>query len=166
MKKDTTLLIRINDNLKKEIQRIADKNEVSVSEIINVCLIDIARKGDLNMVQKSKLGIFKDETLLGKITIIDIKKVVEEAIKELELQSKIKKVYLFGSFARGEETPSSDIDLRLEDGNDMSSFDIGNLRYQIKEKTGRNVDITDEDLDKMDPVFYSNLKKDEICIYE
>ena len=165
MKKNTTLLIRINDDLKKDIQNIADKNGVSVSEIINLCLSDIAKRGDLNLAMKEKLGVLKKELEKNSINIHTIKRVIEEAIEELELKDKINKVYLYGSFARGEETPKSDIDLRLET-NHISGFEIGNLRYEIKEKTGRDVDISNEDSNKLDPDFYKLVKQDEICIYE
>ena len=165
MKKNTTLLIRINDDLKKDIQNIADKNGVSVSEIINLCLSDIAKRGDLNLAMKGKLGVLKKELEKNSINIHTIKRVIEEAIEELELKDKINRVYLYGSFARGEETPKSDIDLRLET-NHISGFEIGNLRYEIKEKTGRDVDISNEDPNKLDPDFYAIIRKDEICIYD
>ena len=166
MKIDTTLLIRINSDLKKKIQKVADKYDVSVSEIISGCLEDIARKGELNMVMQGRLGILAREEAKKHMDIFTIKKVLEQAIEELELRRKIKKVYLYGSFARGEETPKSDIDLRLETTNNLSMFEIGNIRYFIKEKTGRDVDISNEDVDKLDPDFYANVAKDEVCIYE
>ena len=75
-------------------------------------------------------------------------------------------MYLYGSFARGEATYKSDIDLRLVTTDSMSMIDIGNLRYEIKEKTGRDVDISNEDPSKLDPDFYANVVNDEICIYD
>ena len=165
MKKNTTLLIRINEDLKKQIQDIADKNGVSVSEIINVYLTDIARKGDINLITKGKLGVIARETNKGKLDFFAIKRAIEEAINKCELQEKIDKVYLYGSYARGEATDKSDIDLRLVT-HDISLFEIGYFGYEIKEKTGKEVDVSNEKPEKLDPVFYANVKKDEICIYE
>ena len=166
MKKNSTLLIRINDELKEVIQDIARKNDVTVSEIINVCLVDIAKRGDLNLVQKGRLGILMPRNDTNELDILMIRNFVSVAIEKLKLQNKIKKVYLYGSFSRGENTPSSDIDLRLETSDDLSGFDIGNLRYEISNQSGREVDISNEDINKLDPSFYSSIKKDEICIYE
>ena len=166
MKKNTTLLIRINDELKKEIQNIAAKNYVSVSELINVFLTDIAKKGDVNLATKEKLNVFRKEVANKKITIHTIKVMINNLIEKLDLIDKIEKVYLYGSFSRGEETPDSDIDLRLVTTNQISLFDIANLRYEIKEITGRDVDISNEDPDKLDPEFYELVQQDEICIYE
>ena len=166
MKKNTTLLIRINEDLKKQIQDIADKNGVSVSEIINVYLTDIARKGDINLITKGKLGIIAREMNKGKLDFFAIKRAIEEAIAKCELQEKIDKVYLYGSYARGEATDKSDIDLRLKTTDDITGFDIGNFRYEIKESTGKDVDISNLTPEELDPDFYANVKKDEICIYE
>lgn len=165
MKKNTTLLIRINEDLKKQIQDIADKNGVSVSEIINVYLTDIARKGDINLITKGKLGVIAREMNKGKLDFFAIKRAIEEAINKCELQEKIDKVYLYGSYARGEATDKSDIDLRLVT-HDISLFEIGYFGYEIKEKTGKEVDVSNEKPEKLDPDFYANVKKDEICIYE
>lgn len=166
MKKDATLIIRINSDIKNRVQEIASKYNVSVSEIINASLMDIARRGDINLIMKGRLGLLLPKDRDSDINIIKIKKAITEAIDESGLNNEINKVYLYGSFARNEETKDSDIDLRFETSNNISMFDIGNIRYLIKEKTGRDVDISNEDVDKLDPLFYENVKKDEICIYE
>lgn len=166
MNKNDTLLIRINSDLKKQIQEIATKNNVSVAEIINVCLAEIAKKGDLNINQKAKLKVYSRIPKKDQIDIFTIRKVIAQLVENSEYKEKINKVYLYGSFARGEETPNSDIDLRFETTNNISMFDIGNIRYFIKEKTGRDVDISNEDPDKLDPDFYAKIAKDEICIYD
>jgi len=56
-------------------------------------------------------------------------------------------VYLFGSFARGEETPESDIDIVFVEkvGATLSLFDMGDMAYRLKEKLGRSVDIVSRD---------------------
>ena len=166
MNRNNTLLIRINDSLKSTIQEIASKNNVSVSDIVNQCLVDIAKKGDLSLAMKSKLGVYGKVLGISNIDVVTIKKCLDEVLEDLKLKEKVKKVYLFGSFARGEATPSSDIDLRFETTNNISMFDIGNIRYYMKEKTGRDIDISNQDVNKLDPLFYKNIKKDEICIYE
>ena len=166
MKKDTNLLIRINSDVKSSVQEIANRYGVSVSEIINVLLLEIVRKGDLSINVRSRLNALSPKSGPGYIDVFQIKKAIEEAIEESKLREKVNKVYLYGSFARNEQNKKSDIDLRFETTNDISMFDIGNIRYLIKEKTGRDIDISNEDVDKLDPLFYENVKKDEICIYE
>ena len=74
MKKDTTLLIRINSDIKNRVQEVATKYNVSVSEIINASLVDIARRGDINLVMKGRLGLLLPKDNVGDINIIKIKK--------------------------------------------------------------------------------------------
>ncbi|TKB26465.1 nucleotidyltransferase [Desulfopila sp. IMCC35006] len=50
-------------------------------------------------------------------------------------------VRVFGSFARGEETISSDIDLLIELDPKRSLLDIISMKYEIEDLTGRNVDV-------------------------
>ena len=75
-------------------------------------------------------------------------------------------MYLYGSYARGEDTDKSYIDLWLKTTDSITGFEIGNFRFEIKEKTGKDVDISNLDPEELDPDFYANVKKDEICIYE
>lgn len=59
----------------------------------------------------------------------------------------IKKAVLFGSFARNEFTPESDIDVRLElDRNKKFNLrDLALFSKQIEQKTGRSVDVISKD---------------------
>ncbi|MBQ8292642.1 MAG: nucleotidyltransferase domain-containing protein [Bacilli bacterium] len=76
----------------------------------------------------------------------------------------IEKIYLFGSYARGEETSNSDIDLRIEGKDGMSLFDVGYIIYEVEEKTCKKVDVISGD--KIDEVVLNEIGRDEICIYE
>ena len=55
----------------------------------------------------------------------------------------IKKVYLFGSTARDEHAPLSDLDLYLSflDKHKVTLFDLGKMRMEINELTGKEVDL-------------------------
>lgn len=55
----------------------------------------------------------------------------------------VEKVHIFGSFARGDATAESDIDLRfeIEEGSSFSLFDLARIKELIEKRTGREVDI-------------------------
>ena len=61
-------------------------------------------------------------------------------------QSHVSKIGLFGSFARGEQTPSSDVDLLVDlDDNISGVYDLKNaLRGFLSASFGRDVDIARE----------------------
>jgi len=55
----------------------------------------------------------------------------------------IERAYVFGSFARGSQSPTSDIDIRLELDR-SKSFNLHDLTYfskSVEQKTGREVDV-------------------------
>ena len=52
-------------------------------------------------------------------------------------------VRIFGSFARGEAGPDSDVDLLVDVGPEHSSFFPGGLMLDLEELLGRKVDIVE-----------------------
>jgi predicted nucleotidyltransferase len=56
-------------------------------------------------------------------------------------QHEIKRAALFGSFARGEQTTHSDLDLLVEFRRGKSLFDLVALKMDLETKTGRKVDL-------------------------
>ena len=54
----------------------------------------------------------------------------------------IKKAGIFGSFVRGEQKKSSDIDIVIEPTDDMSLLGFVDVKFELEDKTGRKVDIS------------------------
>lgn len=76
------------------------------------------------------------------------------------------KAWLFGSFARGEETPTSDVDILFvpDKSQHFSLFTMGGMYEDLKELLGREVDlITDGGLL---PFARESADRDKILIYE
>ncbi len=65
-------------------------------------------------------------------------------ILQIATKHGVKKVRVFGSFATGEATPSSDIDLlvNLETGRDL--LDLIAMKQELETQTGRKVDVVTE----------------------
>ncbi|MEK7460830.1 MAG: nucleotidyltransferase family protein [Patescibacteria group bacterium] len=53
----------------------------------------------------------------------------------------VKRAALFGSVARGEAGPESDIDILLDMPDNASLFDLVHLENELKDKLGRDVDL-------------------------
>lgn len=72
----------------------------------------------------------------------------QEQLAALCKRWKIRELSLFGSVARGEARPDSDIDLlvEFEPDSEWSLFDVGRLHYEAEEMFGRKVDLVQERL--------------------
>ena len=53
----------------------------------------------------------------------------------------VDKVFLFGSYARGEATEKSDIDLRVDLGQKLKGLEVAGFYADMEEALGRSIDI-------------------------
>lgn len=74
----------------------------------------------------------------------------------------IEKVYLFGSYARGEATPDSDVDLVIVSGKIDSYLGIGKLYVRLNRALEKNVDVVPSDAGK---TFMDSIREDMVLIY-
>jgi len=80
----------------------------------------------------------------------------------------VDRVYLFGSYSRGEATEESDIDFVIDKGRVMGLEFCGML-IDLQDIFGKNVDLLTSDginLSKFDPDFKYRIAKDLAVIYE
>lgn len=96
------------------------------------------------------------------ISPLDISSVVSRVLARYD----VREAYLFGSFARGEQTPDSDIDLRLVCGNTITFGTLYELSLELEKELGRKVDIVTNPPEHMRPPFRKNLEQDEVRLYE
>lgn len=64
-----------------------------------------------------------------------------ERIREIALSHHVRDVRVFGSALRGDETEGSDLDLLVEPTELTSLFDIGAIRFELKNLLGIDVDV-------------------------
>ena len=96
------------------------------------------------------------------ISLADITSVISRVMPHYD----VRQAYLFGSFARGDQTPDSDIDLRLACGDSMTFGTLYELSLELEEKLGRKVDIVTNPPEHMRQAFRKSIEQDEVCIYE
>ena len=88
---------------------------------------------------------------------------IRERIAPVCRKYPIRKAYLFGSYARGNATENSDIDLRIE-GDITSFFMLGGIYSDLEDALGTELALV-SDLPDSEP-FKENLKRDEVLLYE
>ena len=94
----------------------------------------------------------------------DIDDVVEVLRTVMPRHPEIRKVCLFGSFARGEQGPDSDVDLlAVPEGRRTFAQDFS-LREDLSEALSRDVDFVIALQDSPD-YFVGQLRRGGVCIY-
>ena len=88
---------------------------------------------------------------------------IHDAVIPLAQRYGLERVFLFGSYARGDATETSDVDFRIDRGS-MRGIEFGALYEDMRDMLQRPVDIlTTKQLDEK---FLSEIKKEEILLYD
>ena len=64
-----------------------------------------------------------------------------DEVREIALRHRVTNVRVFGSVLHGNDTEDSDLDLLVEPTKETTLFDIGAIRYELKELLGVTVDV-------------------------
>lgn len=89
---------------------------------------------------------------------------IENAIRTLLVRYNAEYALLFGSYARGEETPDSDIDIVVCGGKNFKKSNIFAFAEELREMIGKNVDAFEICEVNVGTPFYENLIKEGIKI--
>ena len=90
---------------------------------------------------------------------------ISKSIAEYFKYQPVLKAWLFGSFARGEQTSESDVDILVVlDNNDNIGLKFFGMYEDLKEILGRNVDLVTED--SLAQFARQSVNRDKKLIYE
>ena len=92
-------------------------------------------------------------------TIPEIKSVVSELAQKYGAQ----RIFLFGSYARGDMEPTSDIDLRIDKGA-IRGLELAGLLVDLEDALGVSVDLIPTG--SLDDRFLASIRNDEVLLYE
>jgi len=96
--------------------------------------------------------------------MIDRVREKREEIYAIARKHKAEKLWVFGSCARGEERPDSDIDILVKFKKGISLFDFVGLQQDVEEAMMCSVDAVDYDTIGYDPQFRDNVKRDMVAL--
>ena len=92
---------------------------------------------------------------------------MNKTIAEYFKTQPVLKAWLFGSFARAEETPKSDVDILFVPDRAQKPFTLftmGGMYMDLKELLGREVDLVEDG--SLRPYAAENANRDKKLIYE
>ncbi|MBR0480684.1 nucleotidyltransferase family protein [Candidatus Saccharibacteria bacterium] len=87
---------------------------------------------------------------------------IKTAVTKAGKKYGIKNAYLFGSYARGEATEDSDVDIIIDRGEVKTYNQYADLHYELENDLGE-VDLLSTD--GIHPRFYELIKNDRIPLY-
>lgn len=91
---------------------------------------------------------------------------ISAIVSEVLAPYDVKAAFLFGSFARGEQTEESDIDLRLVCGPSMTYGVLLKISEELEQALERDIEIVTNPPERMRPRFWKSIKDEEVLLYE
>jgi len=88
---------------------------------------------------------------------------IKERITPVAQSHGVGRIKLFGSYARGEATEESDIDLHVWCRNLKSLLNLGGFMADLKDALGKEVDVVPHD--GMKKKFYEAIRGEEVLLY-
>ena len=86
--------------------------------------------------------------IVGEPSIKDLRTILSDLRRlqpELKARYPIRDIGVFGSYARGEQTPDSDLDLLVDLGAGLTLIDLARLELELSERLGLPVELTIKD---------------------
>ncbi len=133
--------IQIDDDLRKRLEELKEHKRESLNEVIHKIIAKLPKKIAPNDVE-------------------NLKKMAVPVLKGYGVE----KAAVFGSFARGDATENSDIDLLVKYKEGTSLFDVVRLQNRLEAELGRKVDLVSYDF--IDKYIRERILKESISLYE
>lgn len=149
---DTTVSARIDANLKQDAEEVLRQLGITHSVAINALYSQI-------VLQR---GLPFDVRIPGEGARLSISE-IKQAVMPLAKQYGLKRVYLFGSYARGAATEKSDVDLRVDAGK-AKGFALGGFQQNVQEALGVDVDLATTK--SLSLKFREEIAAEELLLYE
>ena len=100
------------------------------------------------------------DSMAGKIYSIDEIRMLVQPIAQ---HYGVERVSLFGSYARGDATPGSDIDLRIDSGKIREYFKLAGFHRELEEALNLSVDVLTTGA--LDEKFLNRIREEEVSLY-
>lgn len=105
---------------------------MELEKLLRIKLVNKYEKGNMNIY-----SINKNNIILNELKQIFLKTDYLGELVRKELKEKVKYAFIYGSFAKGEETESSDIDLFVI--GDMEEDDLIRIIQKLEKTTNREI---------------------------
>jgi len=91
-------------------------------------------------------------------------KELRKTIMPIAMKYGVERVFLFGSYARGEQAEKSDLDLRIDKGEINDYIMLSAFNIDLEEALNETVDVITTG--SLDSSFLEKIRSEEVLIYE
>ncbi len=150
---------------REQVINLAEYFKVEEKDLLVAWLSDklVDEVSDEEMALKA-LQVAEEKVEYRIFQKIDRGKFVRQIRNVLKAFEAVKKAWIYGSFARGDDGPKSDIDIAIETDQTLSYFDLADIQYQLENTLKRKVDVGF--IDSFKPYIWEHVKPDLKLIYE
>lgn len=150
---------------REQVIKLANYFKVNESDLLVSWLSDKLVEELMNEEDALKVLQVAEE----RISYQNFKKINREEIKTKLIAAiskfpAINKAWIFGSFSRATDGPSSDIDLAIQTEGSFSYFDLAEVQYKLENSVNRKIDVGF--IDTIKPYILDHIKPDLVLIYE
>ena len=151
---------------REQVVKLAKYFKVKENDLLIAWLSDrlAYEVGDEEVALKA-LKVAEEKVMYAIKPALNKKNTIDTLKSFFKKDDRIKEAWLFGSYARGEATPGSDIDVmvRFYDQKKISLFDLADITFRLEQQTNRKIDLVEKDC--LLPFAYETAKNDFIKIY-
>ena len=141
-----TITITTDEKTQKEFNSFCEHLGMDISTAVNLFM----------------KTVLKEKKIPFNYKILSIEE-IKKAVSSIAPKYGIDRAYLFGSYARGEATEKSDIDIRIDPGT-MKGLDFGGFYTDLEDIFNRDIDLLTTS--QLSENFLGNIQKEEILLYD
>lgn len=147
------------------VQKLAKIYKYNIDELMVLYLSEkiLYEIGDEKMALKA-LQVAEEKVEYVAFKKINKKDLLKKIIAGIKRFPQVKKAWIYGSFARGDDGPKSDIDIAFLTTGKFSYFDLAEIQYILEGIINRKVDVGF--IDSFKPYIFENIKSELKLIYE
>lgn len=163
----SVLSVRMDEKTKRDFAQFCEQVGMSVSTAINIFMRQTLREGRIPFSVSVAPPASSDASDSASSEVLERGAIAQAVCVAAEPFSAIEKVILFGSYARGEARPDSDIDLRIVRDADtpFSMMNLAAFSEAVQARTGKQVDVLSKrELD--DALLAASIQREGVVIYE
>ena len=150
MEANVSVNVRMKPELKRQFKKFCADMGLSMTEAFN-------------LLAQRAISEYKNHELTKEDNILmldEIKVLVSSLVKKYNAEYAI----LFGSYARGEATEESDIDIIIVGGRNYSALDVLAFGEELRELTNKKVDAFELREVEKNTEFYQNILREGVKI--